>query len=301
MYNVFDHRHRTLLTDFDIKDEFVDACVLSYLSYLDPELFFMKWNMYKDEVKDLPEEQFYTIREKQINKVMYGVTKIPTFYDGSINSDITRDAQAYLIDKNDVQYVTFRGSSSVMDFISDFDFLQVPLDGFSIKENIKVHRGFYMQFLSIKDGLFKDLDPSKKIVFCSHSLGAAISLIAALYYAVQHKEANITVITFGCPRTGNSGFVDVFRKIVKHHYRFVTEKDIVPLISVIFEYVHVDDAYCLQEQYICKETGDAYWPYRTFCALSMIMKPFYMHSYNTYLKLLMQNYKKLTIKNKTNS
>jgi predicted lipase len=174
-----------------------------------------------------------------------------------------------------------------MDFVSDFDFLQIPLDGYALSENIKVHRGFYMQFLSIRDNIFKDIDPSKKVYFCGHSLGSSIATLASLSYASLHKDTDVHCITFGSPRVGNSGFVKLFNKTVKNHQRYVTESDIVPVMSAIYEYIHVSDAICLTDRGILKEKGDSHWIYRTVCSLLNITKPLYMHSYNTYINLTM--------------
>ncbi len=289
--NFLDNRKRSLITNFTINDEILNASILSYLAYLEPDLFYLKWDIYKNkELTNNNSNNFYSVREYYASKIFANIKDDPLFYDGATNEKTLRDAQAYLITKDDVQYVVFRGSSSIFDFISDFDFLQIPLDGYPIEKNIRIHRGFYMQFKSIRDKLFADIDPNKKLIFCGHSLGSACATISALYYGSIHKETDISCITFGSPRIGNSGFVNLYNSIVKKTLRFITEKDIVPVMSAIYEYLHVCDAYCLKENYVLKEEGDTHWTYRTFCSLLNITKPLYMHSYNTYVNYVIKLY-----------
>jgi predicted lipase len=293
--NIFDARKRSYVKNFVITDEILNASILSYLAYLDPDIFYMKWNIYKNkEIEKVNSNNFYSIREYYASKMFFNIKIDPLFYDGSTNEKVLRDAQAYLVTKDNTQYIVFRGSSSIFDFISDFDFLQIPLDGYPLEDNIRVHRGFYMQFKSVRDKLFADIDPSKKLVFCGHSLAASCATLSALYYGAIHKESDITCITFGSPRIGNSGFVNLYNKIVKNTLRFTTEKDIVPVMSLpIYEYNHVCDAYCLKENYVLKEEGDTHWIYRIFCSILKITKPLYMHSYNTYINYILKLYLKI--------
>ena len=286
---MLDNRALVSIPNFVMTDDILRASILSYLAYLDTDLFYLKWDAYKNTLKDYTDSpaRFYSSREKQSNTLFYNITKMPIFYDGSINLQNTRDAQAYLVEKDNIQYVVFRGTSNIFDFLSDFDFIQVPLEGYS--SDIKVHRGFYMQFLSIKDEIFKDIDPSKKVVFCGHSLAAALATIASIIYQDLYKETDISLITFGSPMVGNSEFVSLFNKTIKFgkHMRFVTKNDIVPIMSAIFDYKHVSEAYSLSEGHIYKESGDVHWLLKTFYSILNVAKPISMHNYNTYIRLIL--------------
>ena len=279
-----DKRKYTLLPDFNITDEFMRCGVMSYLAYLEPEVFLLKWNQYKTESiieKDL--DHFYSEREIYVSEIFKGVNDMPIYYDGMLNATISRDAQGYLIHKNNTQYFIFRGTGNVLDVISDLDFIQVPFESFP---NVKVHRGFYMQFLSIKDSLIKDLDPTKKIVFTAHSLGSSVATLAAVYFGNLYKDADITLITFACPKTGNHAFAQLFHKTVnlQKTYRFVTEKDAVPLVAAMYDYVHVSDAYCIKEDCVMLQEYDVHWLVAFYHA--MVKTPVYMHAFNTYIKTL---------------
>jgi hypothetical protein len=283
MLPFFDNRTLKPLNDFKISEDVSRSCILSYLAYLDPDLFYLKWESYKGSKKYEQTKRYYEKREQLANELFYGTTHVPVFYDGTINQNITKDAQAYKLEKDGTIYVAFRGSSSVFDFISDFDFIQVPFNS----GNAWVHRGFKLQLESIKDVVFADCDPLKKTVFCGHSLGGGLATLAALAYKLANPQSEVSCITFGAPRIGNSGFASLFREHVSECARFVTEKDIVPVMSAIFEYVHVNDAYCMKDNKVYREEGDAHWTFRSACSLINIAKPIYMHSYNTYIHLVM--------------
>lgn len=285
MLRLFDNRVFKPIPDFNISDDVSRSCILSYLAYLEPDLFYLKWESYKGAKKyENNTKRYYERREKLANELFYGTTEVPVFYDGTINQNITKDAQAYKLEKDGVTYVAFRGSSSVFDFVSDFDFMQVPFDSWN---NAWVHRGFKLQLESIKDAVFADCDPTKKTVFCGHSLGGGLATLAALAYKLANPDADVSCITFGAPRIGNSAFAALFREHVGECSRFVTERDIVPVMSAIFEYVHVNDAYCIKERAVYREEGDAHWTLRAAFSLVNMAKPIYMHSYNTYMHLVM--------------
>lgn len=285
MLRLFDNRVRKPLPGFKVNVDVSRSCTLSHLAYLEPDLFYLKWESYKGAKKcDNNPKRFYEKREKLTNELFYGTAEAPIFYDGMMNHNITKDAQAYKLKKDGVTYVVFRGSSSVFDAVSDFDFMQVPFDS---RNEGRVHRGFKLQLESIKDAVFADCDPSKKTVFCGHSLGGGLATLAALGYKLANPGAEVSCVTFGAPRVGDPAFAALFREKVGACARFVTERDVVPVMSAIFDYVHVDDGYCINEGGVCREEGDAHWAFRILCSLLNTAKPVYMHSYNTYMHVVM--------------
>lgn len=290
---MFDTRKQTLIPEFRISELVMRACVLCYLAYLECDIFYMKWQDYKAQKTKVDAQHFYAKREDIVNDIFLGITKMPIFYDGSINSQLTRDAQAYLLEKDNVQYIVFRGTNNCLDLLTDFNFLQIPLPDYPVQDNIRVHKGFYMQFCSIKDSILEDFDPKKTTIFCGHSLGGGLATIAAMYFATIYKDTDITCVTFGAPRVGNSGFVKLFDSCVKNSERFVTMEDPIPQMSAVFEYLHTGKCYVLSENQVWSQEGDVSWLVRTCYAFIKIMRLFYMHSYNTYIKLLLNHYKNL--------
>lgn len=105
---------------------------------------------------------------------------------------------------HDYLHVAFRGTD-VAEFenvITDLDFkrdraLFIPGT---------VHGGFKDAVNLIWDELEPKCAPymDGKVVFCGHSLGAALAIIAA----AKFQKPNIEVITFGAPRVGDKKFIN---------------------------------------------------------------------------------------------
>ncbi len=76
-------------------------------------------------------------------------------------------------------------------------------------------RGMLYRYLSEQ----KEKNPALRIFFTGHSLGGALSLIAA----ARFPDANC-VYTYGCPRAGNRAFTDSIKSRV---YRIVNFNDVV--------------------------------------------------------------------------
>jgi len=121
----------------------------------------------------------------------------------------------------------------------------------------KSHRGFYKQFIAMKDDLDRIVHPlwnemknkpNAKIIVTGHSLGAAI---ATLYAAYLHKVLNlpqgqgkIILVAFGSPRVGNKQLVSQINQDIGVHniYRVNFKSDPIPKTPpLIFGYRHVGE------------------------------------------------------------
>ena len=164
----------------------------------------------------------------------------PIFYDGYINKNNKRDAQAYLLYKSNTIYISFRGTNNIGDIIDVIDFRPR-----TIMKDIVVHNGFYEQFFSIESQITNDikniikLHNIERIIFTGHSLGACVASIAAAYYASMFKDLYITCHTFAMLRTGNDKFVDWFKSGVDECTRIEIQEDIVPLLYINKDFVHI--------------------------------------------------------------
>lgn len=132
-------------------------------------------------------------------------------------------------------WVSFRGTSplSLKDWLDDLDFTKVSYDACS-SQGCKVHKGFLQSFQSVKDRilalvqLHTTAHPGVPVHVTGHSLGAALAELAALALAENGTPAD-EVLTFGCPRLGNSAFADYFKsKITVAHFRVTHNADPVP-------------------------------------------------------------------------
>lgn len=190
------------------------------------------------------------------------------YFDAAING--YSDAQMYVLTYDDCIVFTVRGSSSIYDAITDlytqkklFQDVQYSnyVDG-KIYKKIKVHAGFLSQYNTVKFNIIanvfeklwnnkslakkqdqeqekeKDKEPTKvapvKVIFTSHSLGAALSTLAAATLKAQFTN-NVTIEnwTFGCPRVGNKMFVKYYNENVDKTFRYVCGDDIITKIPKI--------------------------------------------------------------------
>jgi predicted lipase len=285
-YFGYDTRDCKVVNDFDAN--ILPSIIASHLAYLHPDVFFDKWNKYKNiELVTLTDQSFYSIRENIINTFFYGVTQKPIYYDGCLNKDCTKDSKAYLVLKNDIAYITFRGTDDILNIATD-------LNGFlvNIKEDtdVKVHKGFYAQFTSIKEWILNDLKriKPKKIIFTGHSMGSAIATIAAAIFALDKTLPEITCIGFGSPRTGDKNFKALYNTHVKNSYRITNTYDPVPLLPFLPYYEHVSPAYHIKDNKLYKQIGDLYWPFRFINFLYDMRKPIYNHAYDVYIQNILE-------------
>ncbi|PTB37041.1 uncharacterized protein TrAFT101_007109 [Trichoderma asperellum] len=156
--------------------------------------------------------------------------------------------------------VAFRGTYSITNTIVDLGTIPQkyvpypsPDDGGESPEkpshkctNCTVHMGFLESWRSAREAVLPELKalrdkyPSRPIQLVGHSLGGAVACLAALELKVSLGWDDVTVTTFGEPRTGNAQFArfvnDVFdlngtTDLEKRSYRRVTHvDDPVPLL-----------------------------------------------------------------------
>lgn len=145
------------------------------------------------------------------------------------------DTQVYFTRLCDTIYVTFRGTSSPKDFLSDLD-----IKRFKFKNGIIIHNGFWKQFKSVEPELVKNFDmhpDARKFVFAGHSLGGALAQIAAVYFGDLYKKYTVCH-TFGSPRVGNDKFVEWFHQHVQENVRVQNSKDPVTMIPMMPVWKH---------------------------------------------------------------
>jgi hypothetical protein len=135
-------------------------------------------------------------------------------------------------------YVTFRGSSSILNLIDDIKIRKIPYDSYT-ECNCSVHKGFYTTTLNLKSQVLTSVLSLKKqtgfknIILTGHSLGAGISQLMMMEFK-KYKSFNsmtITTYNFGQPRIGDLQYSIFVSEHTKNElYRFTHYKDIVPHI-----------------------------------------------------------------------
>lgn len=138
--------------------------------------------------------------------------------------------------------ITFRGTESITDCYYDLVFTKQNINNV---DNLKVHKGFYEQLMSVYDEILSKLEQllnynnEYNIYITGHSLGSGIGTIFAYLLQDIYPNKLIKLITFGGPRVGNYTFKQNFenkKNII--HYRITNNRDIVTAVPFI-NYYHV--------------------------------------------------------------
>lgn len=138
----------------------------------------------------------------------------------------------------------FDGTMFKDEWVADFDFPQVEPESLKgYRKGMLVHTGFYRVYSSIRAQLWTlfraNPNSERELVITGHSLGAAVSNLAALDFSQYHPLH----YTYGCPRTGNRVWADTFQKKVPHSWRVYNAEDLItevpPPVILQWVYCHV--------------------------------------------------------------
>lgn len=132
---------------------------------------------------------------------------------------------------NDSIYVVFRGSISILNWMTDLTTTKTAYTTFP-ECNCQVHDGFFKAEQKVIGGVIneihrlKTLHPTARVVSTGHSLGAALSQLTAMDLA--KAGFNPTLINFGQPRTGDHAYSTFAKTKLPIAWRLVHYKDPVP-------------------------------------------------------------------------
>ena len=130
--------------------------------------------------------------------------------------------------ENNNLWIVTRGSFSIADWLTDFDFAQVDvtLDGFEYH----FHRGFYQAALNVFSNVehyIKDHDGP--IYFTGHSYGGSVTTALLAIAKAKYKNKDINALAFApAPTMGSDIPDDVYNKLAT----IVNKNDIVPTLSI---------------------------------------------------------------------
>ncbi|OAD70653.1 hypothetical protein PHYBLDRAFT_24312 [Phycomyces blakesleeanus NRRL 1555(-)] len=165
------------------------------------------------------------------------------------------DTNGYIArnDKLKVINLVFRGTSSLENFVADFEFIAQsypPVSG------AKVHTGFYNSYLEVQNIVVSSMIDQitkysgYKVTVSGHSLGGAVAVISAmdLYQRdTRFTSSNLVVYTFGSPRIGNKEFAYYAAGTGIKIQRVVNNRDIIPhLLPQAIGYYHNGDEYWIK-------------------------------------------------------
>lgn len=157
-----------------------------------------------------------------------------------------KDTQGYVgyLPSDSSIYVTFRGSESINNWISNLDAFKTSYTSWP-ECNCEVHKGFYQAEQSIFPTVLnavkslKTKFPNYKIKLTGHSLGAALTQLTSMDL-VKHGYAVSGVVNFGQPRTGDKAYAQ-FANSKVDTWRVVHDRDTVPHLPLAtgMDYHHV--------------------------------------------------------------
>lgn len=129
-------------------------------------------------------------------------------------------------------WIVFRGSSSALNWLDDFQVKQVDYTTWNTCIGCKVHKGFYRATINLKNktiehiGILQKNYPTYDIYISGHSLAAAIGDLMSMELAIQQMKSSVYI--YGKPRVGNQEYSEFYSKTITNHYRHTHNKDIVP-------------------------------------------------------------------------
>lgn len=225
----------------------LSASIRASLSYLLPKNLIAEYC--EDRVVELDIRELVTKKEAKLTWLEFAVNdsesmrKLKISEMNDLESPIIfitsfSDTNVYMWEKNKTLFISIRGTSSWQDVRQSLKIFPVK---YKTKSGIvMVHKGFLEGFLTAEKDMTNIIENSSvnKIVFASHSLGGSVSQIAAAFYGEKYPNKNVECITFGCPRTGDSRFVEWFSKNVRKNMRVVNYRDPISMIPNRYYWRH---------------------------------------------------------------
>jgi len=188
-------------------------------------------------------------------KIFWGDPKV-TFFENRES-----ETQACILEYTDKALVGFRGTEpgQIKDWITDFRFFKT-----SYKDH-KIHGGFlgslkslldvprvhtsYLEKKAFDDGSLvpetfaekiKEIAADRPLFITGHSLGGALSSVAALYFKLEYGLDTHAIYTFGQPKIGGSELIEFFKSsICSNVFIHVNDEDVVPKVPLrMMKFVH---------------------------------------------------------------
>ena len=157
----------------------------------------------------------------------------------------------FIASKGHDVYISWRGTSSVEEWVEDAKFEQVKCS--YLPGNCKVELGFHELYTTGKKqsspqsailNFLKDKQIKGTLYVTGHSLGSALSVLNTLDIATNTNHRNPVFYSFAGPRVGSPEYVSIYNNAISNSWRVVDLNDEVPKLPPedIFgnNYKHVD-------------------------------------------------------------
>jgi pimeloyl-ACP methyl ester carboxylesterase len=169
----------------------------------------------------------------------------------TIRTETSTDVTGYVaVDHtNKLVIVSFRGSTTVDAWITNFDFDTTTTD---ICPGCTAHHGFWDSWVDARDRVTPAVReasisyPSYQIAVVGHSLGGAIASLAAA--ALRNSGLTVALYSFGSPRIGGTAISSYITNQPGGNYRLTHWNDPVPKVPLlIMGYVHISPEYYINK------------------------------------------------------
>ena len=143
----------------------------------------------------------------------------------------------YKIKQLNLKIISYRGTRTSDDVITDLDSVQSEMSGFT--SEILAHRGFYRLWAPQKDEIKHFIknkcDNNSTLLITGHSLGCASALFTALLISQLQiiPKNNIHLYMFAPPRIGNQHLIKKLDELVPNNYAIINIPDIVPNLPFV--------------------------------------------------------------------
>lgn len=130
--------------------------------------------------------------------------------------------------------VVMRGTVSFDEWLNNMNYRLRPFHAQKMDYGL-VHTGFRDVYKGIRGAyhkLIEEFDTDTDIYLVGHSLGAAVSQLAAFDLSLKYPERaeRLQVYGFGSPRVGDRAFAKAYDETVKTSYRVVNVCDLIPYV-----------------------------------------------------------------------
>lgn len=221
---------------------------------------------------------------------------------GNIRYYVDKKTDAECIVVNEVHeenrlHIVFKGTDSKKDWKQNLEFIPIPI--VQGREDLRVHKGFYEQYMGLKNLLEKELvtfheqcshKKQKEIIISGHSLGGALAMICGIFLCKPNtakclNNPVLKIVTIGSPRVICSNLCEWFNLYLKKSTtRIVNHKDSVPHYppsGPLMQYQHPDSVLVyLKDGGIFEERK-----MRTFIEIfSNLLHKFNAHSLDIYIE-----------------
>lgn len=126
-------------------------------------------------------------------------------------------------------FVTFRGTKSLEDWLSDFTLPLVAHPWGQVEQGFS---SLYAQCTADVQAFVKGAGAVPNVFVTGHSLGAALAALAAADLVNSGVTPGAAMVSFAGPRVGDPAFTDQFNGRVAQRWRVVNTEDIVTTLPI---------------------------------------------------------------------